>query len=205
MGVGINDPAYRRAERKERYHLPPMSAPALRNGWIFPAPWPGLKGFQAGQVSFGIFGAVDAAQRPCDRFPVLPGRKPHGIADQVYNAGLHHGLRKYRVDRLRKSPETINNRNQDIGDTPVPELVHDAHPELCPIGLFDPDADDFLGSIWQNAKRNIDRLVADKALIADLHPDRIEEYQRVAGIKRPALPFSNRLQHGVGDCRNQVR
>jgi hypothetical protein len=39
-----------------------------------------------------------------------------GVADQVYNAGLHHGPGKHRIDRLRKSPETINNGNQDIGD-----------------------------------------------------------------------------------------
>ena len=51
----------------------------------------------------------------------------------------------------------------------------------------------------------INRLVADKPLIADLHPDRIEEYQRVAGIKRATLPFSNRLKHSVRHRRDQVR
>jgi hypothetical protein len=99
-----------------------------------------------------------------------------GVADQVYNAGLHHGPGKHRIDRLRKSPETINNGNQDIGDTPVPELVHDTHPELGSLGLFDPNTEDFLGSVLQNAKCNVNRLVADEALIANLHPDRIEEY-----------------------------
>jgi hypothetical protein len=46
---GVNDPAYRRAERKERYHLFPMSAPSLRDGGIFLAPWPRLEGLQGGQ------------------------------------------------------------------------------------------------------------------------------------------------------------
>ncbi len=39
-------------------------------------------------------------------------------------------------------------------------------------------AEDFLGSIRQNAKRNINCLVTDKAFIADLHPDRSREQSR---------------------------
>jgi hypothetical protein len=39
----------------------------LRNGRIILAPWTRLEGLQDGQASFGIFGPVDAAQRPCDR------------------------------------------------------------------------------------------------------------------------------------------
>jgi hypothetical protein len=35
------------------------------------------------------------------------------------------------------------------------ERVHDAQPELGPFGLFDPEAEDFLGPIWQNTKRQI--------------------------------------------------
>ena len=88
----VNDPAYRRAERKERYHLVPMSAPSLRNGRIFPAPWTHLKGFQGGQASFGIVSPLDAAKRPCNRPSVFLRRKAHGIADQICNAGLDDGL-----------------------------------------------------------------------------------------------------------------
>jgi hypothetical protein len=60
-----------RAEHKERYHLVPVSAPGLRNGRIILAPWTRLEGLQDGQASFGIFGPVDAAQRPCDRLSVF--------------------------------------------------------------------------------------------------------------------------------------
>ena len=47
-----------------------MSAPGLRNGRIILAPWTRLEGLQDDQASFGIFGPVDAAQRPCDRLSV---------------------------------------------------------------------------------------------------------------------------------------
>jgi len=39
-----------------------------------------------------------------------------------------------------------------------------------PLGMFEPDAEDFLGPIRQNAKRDIHSLVADKVLIAEVHP-----------------------------------
>jgi len=102
-------------------------------------------------------------------------------------------LWKHRFDCPRKALETINNGNQDIGDTPVPELVHDAQPVLCPFGRFDPDAEDLLRPIGQNAKCDLDRLVANKAFIAVLHPDRIEEYQRITIIERAAPPFGDRI------------
>ena len=73
----VNDPAYRRAERKERYHLVPVSAPGLRDGRIFSAPWPRLNGLQGGQANFGFVSPVDASKRPCDRLSVFPGRKAH--------------------------------------------------------------------------------------------------------------------------------
>ena len=47
-----------------------MLAPGLRNGRIILAPWTRLEGLQDGQASFGIFGPVDTAQRPCDRLSV---------------------------------------------------------------------------------------------------------------------------------------
>jgi len=57
---------------------------------------------------------------------------------------------------------------------------------------------------WQDTQRDVYRLVANEPFIADLHPDRIEEHQRVAGIERAALPLRDRLQHCVGDRRDQV-
>ena len=62
-----------------------------------------------------------------------------------------------------------------------------------------------LRAVGQDAQRDIDRLVAHKTFVADLHPDRVEKHQRIAGVQRPTLPLRHRLQHRVGDRRNQVR
>jgi hypothetical protein len=73
----VNDPAYRRAERKERYHPVLISAPGLRDSRMFSAPWPRLKGLKGSQAYLGIFSPVDTSKRPCDRLSVFPGRKAH--------------------------------------------------------------------------------------------------------------------------------
>jgi len=39
----------------------------------------------------------------------------------------------------------------------------------------------------------------------DLHPDRVEEHQRIGRIERTGLPGGDLLQHSVGDGRYQVR
>jgi hypothetical protein len=40
--------------------------------------------------------------------------------------------------------------------------------------LFEPKAEHLLGAIGADAQRNVDRLVADDPLVADLDPDRIK-------------------------------
>jgi hypothetical protein len=61
---------------------------------------------------------------------------------------------------------------------------HDAQPELGALVLFDPQAEYDLGVVGHHAQRNVDRLVADHAFIADLDPDGIEEHQRIGLIQR---------------------
>ena len=60
------------------------------------------------------------------------------------------------------------------------EFVHDAQPGLGAFGPFDPDAQNLLGAVRQDAERDVDRLVAHEAFDADLDPNGIEEHQRVA-------------------------
>ena len=100
-----------------------------------------------------------------------------------------HGLGKDGVDCLGKALKAIDDSNQDVGDAPVLKLVHHPQPELGALGLLDPDAQNLLGAVRQDAESDIDRLIPDKALVADLDPNGIEEDQREAGIKRPVLPF----------------
>src|SRR3954452_21660834 len=51
--------------------------------------------------------------------------------------------------------------------------VRDAHRG----GLLDPQAQDLLATVGPDAEGEVDRFVADGALIADLHPQRLEEDQ----------------------------
>ena len=70
--------------------------------------------------------------------------------------------------------------------------------------MFDPDAENLFGAVRLQTQRNIDRLVAHEAFVADLDPDGIEEHQWVVKIERPVLPFRNLVQHRIGDRRDQV-
>ena len=76
---------------------------------------------------------------------------------------------------------------------------------LAPSVLLDPDAENLLGAVRQDAERDINRLVAHEAFVADLDPDGIEEHQRVAQVERPVLPFGDFVEHRIGDRRDQVR
>ena len=62
-------------------------------------------------------------------------------------------------------------------------------------------------SLWPvgaDAEREVDRLVAHRALVADLHPQRVEEHQRIERLERPVLPFGHLVQDGVGHRADQV-
>ena len=61
-----------------------------------------------------------------------------------------------------------------------------------------------LRAVGPDAERDVDRLVADHALVADLDPQGVEEDQRVDRLQRPVLPLGDLLQHGVGDRADQV-
>src|SRR4029077_14050324 len=76
--------------------------------------------------------------------------------------------------------------------------------QLGTLGLLDPNAEDLLSAVRQDAKRDVDRLVAHEALVADLDPNGIEKHQWVVDIERPVLPFRNLVQHRIGDRRDQV-
>lgn len=108
-------------------------------------------------------------------------------------------------DGVGEALETIDDGEHDILSAAVLDLVHGAQPELGAFILFDPHAENFLAAIAAHAQRNVDRLRADQALVANLHPDRVEEHQRIGGIERALLPGRDFLEHGVGDGRDQVR
>src|SRR3546814_16398607 len=111
----------------------------------------------------------------------------------MHYTSLNNGLGEHGVDGVREALQAIDDRDQDIGDAAVLELVHDAHPELCAFGLLDPDPEDFLGPVGQYAECDIYGFVAEEAFVADFDSDRIEEHTRVKGIERAPLPLGDRL------------
>src|SRR5512134_1889234 len=67
------------------------------------------------------------------------------------------------------------------------QLGHDPQPELGALVLFQPQTQDVLGTVGADAQGDVDRLVPDQALVADLDPERIEEDQGVDRLQRPGL------------------
>jgi hypothetical protein len=50
----------------------------------------------------------------------------------------------------------------------------------------------------------MDRLVADQGFLADLHPQRVKEDQRVDRLERADLPGRDLVQNGISDGADQV-
>ena len=123
----------------------------------------------------------------------------------MHDAGLDDGLREHAIDGFGKALQTVDDGDQDVRQAAVLQLVHHPQPELGALALLDPDAENLLGTVRQDSERDIDRLVAHEALVADLHPDGVEEDQRIAGVERPVLPFGHLLQNRIGHRRDQVR
>ena len=149
-------------------------------------------------------GLIDRPDRRHDGFTVFPGDEGKAVSDQVNDAGLNQRLRKHRRDRLRKALQAIDDRDQNVVDAPNFQLVHDLEPELRAFGLFDPQAQNLFLAIGIESERDIDRLVFNEALIADLDPQGVEENDRVDGIERPVLPLAHLVQDGIGDPADEI-
>ncbi len=70
--------------------------------------------------------------------------------------------------------------------------------------LLDPDAQDLFVAVRQDAKCDVDRLVANEAFVADLDADGIEKDQGIDRIQRAVLPFGHLLENGVDHGRYEV-
>src|SRR5215204_5236604 len=101
-------------------------------------PRAGVEGVERRLAGFGVLGAIDRPQFAGDRLAILLGSELHGMADQMHDAGLHHGVWKDGVDRLRKALQPVDHSNENIADAAVLEFVHDTQPELGAFGGLDP-------------------------------------------------------------------
>src|ERR1700756_1795228 len=166
---GVDHLADARSEREERHDVFPGAAPSLADRWIALAPFI-LELLEPDQSHVGILGPVDCLDGRQDRLAILPGYKRQTVADQVHDAGLHHGLRIDRGDRLGKALEPIDHRDQDIVDATRLQVVDDLEPEFGAFGLLNPKAQNLLLAVRIERQRDIDGLVFDHAFIAYLDP-----------------------------------
>ena len=120
------------------------------------------------------------------------------------DAGLHRRLGKDGMNGVRKALQAIHDGHEDVLDTAVLQLVHDAQPELRALVLLEPQAEDLLAAVGSDAEGDVHRLVPDEPLVADLHPQGVEEDQRIGRIERPGLPGCDVFQNGVRDGADEI-
>jgi len=126
-------------------------------------------------AGIGINGPVNVLESCGDRLAVFPGDEIETVAQQMHDAGLHRRLRKDGGNRIGKPFEAVDDGDQDIIDTTVLQLVHDAQPEFGTLILLEPEAEDFLGAVGTYAQRDMHSLVANQPFVADLDPLRVKE------------------------------
>ena len=118
--------------------------------------------------------------------------------------GLHRGLGEHRGDRVGEALEAVDHGDQKVLDAAVLQLVHHPEPELGALVLLEPETEDLLAAVVPDAGRDMHRLVADQAFVADLHPERVEEDQRIDRLQGTGLPGGNLFQDRVGDHADQI-
>lgn len=118
--------------------------------------------------------------------------------------GGRPGPRWGRASCRRLQP--VDDRDQDVLCAPVLEFVHHREPELGPFVLGDPETQNLAQPITGDAEGDIHGLVLHRPAvgIADLHPQGIEDHDRIHPLQRPALPVPDLGQDGVGDPADQI-
>src|SRR5215471_6081134 len=190
-------------ERKERHNVLPGPPPGLADRRVALTPF-GLELLEAKKRRIGVLGTVDRLQRGHQLFAIFPGHERQAVADQVDDAGLHHGLRIDRGDRLGKAFEPVDDGDEDVVDAARLELVDDLEPEFGPLGLLDPQPQNVLIAIRIERERYIDGLVLDQALVADLDPQGIEEHHWVNRVERSVLPVPHLIEDLVRNPADEV-
>lgn len=120
------------------------------------------------------------------------------------NTGLDLGSGEGRFDGLGEALETVHDGDQDVLNAAVAQIAQHLGPEFGPLIGLEPQAQNVPCAVRQDRQSHEDRLVRDRAVAADVDPDRIHEHHRIAGLKRAVLPSRHLLHHGVGDGRDQA-
>jgi hypothetical protein len=118
----------------------------------------------------------------------------------VHDARVHLGARDDGRDRGREAGESVDERDEDIGNAPRLQLAEHAMPEGSTLARIDPEAEHVFRAGGGDAEREGDGRVAHDAVVtAELDPEGIEQEQRIDALQRPLLPRADFGQHFVGD------
>src|SRR3954451_5302209 len=100
--------------------------------------------------------------------------------------------------------EAVDAADQHVADAALVEVVEHGQPELRALALAPPDPQDLALALQRDADREIAGAVSDRAVLADLHHERVEVDDRVNLIQRPRAPRLHVGQHSVGDAADRV-
>ena len=98
-----------------------------------------------------------------------------------------------------------HDRDQNVLNATVLQLVHHRKPELGALVIGDPQPQNLPKAVPVDAESHVNSLVFDHAAIgvADLDPERVEDHDRIHPLQRPGPPFPDLVQHGVArHCRS---
>ena len=90
---------------------------------------------------------------------------------------------------LRQSPSNVGAGDENILYAPVFQAVEHRCPEFGALIFTDPHTQNIFLAVQIDANGNIDRLLDDLPLAADMVVDGIQKNHGVDGLQRPLLPF----------------
>ncbi len=122
----------------------------------------------------------------------------------MHDARLHRGLRVDRFDCLREPFQPVDTRDQDVLDAALLEIVEDLHPELRALVGLKPHAQDITLTVDPDRHRQVAGTPLDRAAVADLQHQRVEEDDRIDVIQWPCLPGPSVVHDRIGHPRDQI-
>lgn len=99
---------------------------------------------------------------------------------------------QHRFGQIHAGEEAARQAPQDLSQNLVPSVCSIQRPQHVAL------------AVGLNAQGQIDGLVADHAVVADLDPQRVEEDDRIHRLKWTALPAQRLGHHLVGDRADEV-
>jgi hypothetical protein len=94
--------------------------------------------------------------------------------------------------------------DQYVFDAAAAQVVENGQPELGALGLLPPDPEHLAVAVDGDAQGEVTRPGANRAVLADLHEQRVEVDDRIDGVQGSGPPRLDVFQDGVGDPADRV-